>query len=351
MRANLNRHQKLLIALATIGTMMLLLAVGVWAYDNAQKDQIAHGVTIGGVDVGGRDTHSARKVIKREIVAPLQQPVVVDFGKEEFKISAKRLRQSADVQGMVDEAVEASREGGLLERLSRYASGSEVNVDLDPKVGYSEQAVEKFVAEIAAEVDRDPVNASIEPSGDRLSPEPGQKGIELQQDQMYDLVSEQVESPGRDQAVEAAVRKTTPEITQKELSKEYPRFITIDRSSFTLRFFRNLKLAQKYTIAVGAAGYDTPSGLYDIQTKEVDPVWHVPESDWTGSLAGQDIPPGPSNPLKERWMGIYDGAGIHGTDDIGSLGTAASHGCIRMSIPEVIELFDKVEVGDPVYVL
>jgi lipoprotein-anchoring transpeptidase ErfK/SrfK len=142
-----------------------------------------------------------------------------------------------------------------------------------------------------------------------------------------------------------------PEITQKELSKEYPRFITIDRGSFTLRFFRNLRLAQKYTIAVGQSGYDTPSGLYGIQTKEVNPTWHVPESDWAGSLAGQDIPPGPGNPLVARWMGIIDGAGIHGTDDVGSLGSAASHGCIRMGVSDVIELFDKVEVGDPVYVL
>ena len=49
-------------------------------------------------------------------------------------------------------------------------------------------------------------------------------------------------------------------------------------------------------------------------------------------------------------MGIYNGAGIHGTNETGSLGTAASHGCIRMAVPEVIELFDKVEVGDPVYI-
>ena len=70
-----------------------------------------------------------------------------------------------------------------------------------------------------------------------------------------------------------------------------------------------------------------------------------------GSLAGRVIPGGtPQNPLKARWMGIYDGAGIHGTDQVGSLGTAASHGCIRMAIPEVIELYDKVPVNTPVYV-
>jgi lipoprotein-anchoring transpeptidase ErfK/SrfK len=49
-------------------------------------------------------------------------------------------------------------------------------------------------------------------------------------------------------------------------------------------------------------------------------------------------------------MGIYNGAGIHGTSDIGSLGTAASHGCIRMAVPDVIDLYDRVDVGTPVYI-
>jgi lipoprotein-anchoring transpeptidase ErfK/SrfK len=351
MRAKLDMRHKLLIAAAAALTMMLLLAVGVWAYDKAQEDQIAPGVEIGGVDVGGRDADSARKVIKREVVEPLRQPVVVRFGDEDFTLTAKQLHQTADIDGMVDEALDQSREGGLIERVSRYASGSAVNVNLAPKVGYSEGAVDQFVAELADKIDQDPVNASLEPNGDKLSPEPGEKGVELQQDQMHDLLTQQVESPGRDVAVSAVVEKTDPDITQSELAKEYPRYITIDRANFTLRFFRNLKLVQKYPIAVGQVGLETPAGLYDIQTKEVNPTWHVPESSWAGDLAGQDIPPGPGNPLVARWMGIVDGSGIHGTDDIGSLGSAASHGCIRMAVPDVIELFDKVEVGDPVYVL
>ena len=83
----------------------------------------------------------------------------------------------------------------------------------------------------------------------------------------------------------------------------------------------------------------------------MNPAWSVPNSDWAGSLAGTVVPGGvPENPLKARWLGIYDGAGIHGTDVTSSLGTAASHGCIRMSIPEVIELYDKVPVGAPIYI-
>jgi L,D-transpeptidase catalytic domain/Putative peptidoglycan binding domain len=350
MRAKLNMPQKLLVLAVTVVTMFLLLAVGVWAYDNAQKDQIATGITIGGIDVGGRSTDSARKIIRNEVVAPLKQPVVVSYAGEEYTLTAARLRQKADIDGMVDDAVEESREGGLFGRLSRYAGGSEVDADLEPRISYSKSAVKDFVAELAGEINREAVDASLTPRGDRLSPEPGRKGFELQEAEMQDLITEQVESPGRDEAVDAVVSKTIPEITQKELAKEYPTYITIDRSSFTLRLFKNLRLRRKYTIAVGQSGYDTPTGLYDLQTKEVNPTWHVPESDWAGSLAGQDIPPGPGNPLVARWMGIYDGAGIHGTDDTGSLGSAASHGCIRMAVDDVIELFDKVEVGDPVYI-
>jgi lipoprotein-anchoring transpeptidase ErfK/SrfK len=90
--------------------------------------------------------------------------------------------------------------------------------------------------------------------------------------------------------------------------------------------------------------------MYEIQNKAVNPAWSVPNSAWAGSLAGTVVPPGPDNPIKARWLGIYDGAGIHGTDQTYSLGTAASHGCVRMAIPDVIELYDQVPVGAPIYI-
>ena len=126
--------------------------------------------------------------------------------------------------------------------------------------------------------------------------------------------------------------------------------IMVSRGSFQLTLYKNLKPVKTYTVALGAAGYDTPSGLYAIQDKQVNPTWNVPNSEWAGDLAGKSIPPGPDNPLKARWMGIANGAGIHGTSDIGSLGSAASHGCVRMSEGDVIDLFDRVEVGTPVYI-
>jgi lipoprotein-anchoring transpeptidase ErfK/SrfK len=348
--ARLNRSHKLAIALVALVVMGLLLAVAVWAYDDAQKDQIAPGVKIGGVDVGGRSADSARKIIKREVVKPLQQPVVVTYDGKSYTLSADQLDPSADIDGMVQEAVDRSREGGILDRVSRYASGGSVDVNLPARVKYDKKAVKDFVNRLSDEIDQDAVDATVVPDGTRLAKEAGENGLAVEKAQMTDEINAAAQSPGRDQAVQAAVRTTKPDVTTKDLGQAYPRYVYIDRGSFTLRFYDHLKLAKSYTIAVGQQGLETPAGLYHALDKQVNPSWHVPNSAWAGSLAGQVIPPGPADPLKARWIGIFDGAGIHGTDDIGSLGSAASHGCVRMAIPDVIDLYDRVQVGDPIYI-
>jgi hypothetical protein len=350
MERKLKAHQKFLIAAVVAVTGMLLLAVGVYAYDSAQKDQIAPGVSVGGVDIGGRSADEARDVIQDEVVAPLSKSVQVTYDGETYKLTPKQLETTADVEGMVDEAVDRSREGGLVERVGRYVQGSSVNADVEPRVSYSDEAVEDFVLKLAEDINQDAQDASIEPSGDRLIPTPGEQGLAVREEDMSELIVEQVESPGSEDPIEAQVDKTQPDVTTKELASEYPTYITVSQSEYKLRLFRNLKLVRTYPIAVGGSGYPTPTGLHHIQDKQVDPTWNVPTSSWAGDLAGQSIPPGPSNPLKSRWMGIYDGAGIHGTDDTGSIGSSASHGCIRMLIPDVEELFDKVEVGTPIYI-
>ena len=331
-------------------TATLLLVVGAWAYDNAQEDQIAPGVTIGGVDVGGRSAEEARKLVKTEIVAPLRQPVTVSFKGEEYTLTPDELRQRADVEGMIDDAVAVSREGGIVARMGRYVTGSEVEEDVPTEVSYSEKSVDDFIDGVASEINQDPVDASIIPSGDKLTPVRGEDGIALRAGAMRERVTEEVESPADGRTVRALVRRTHPEITTKELAEEYPTYVTIDRAGYTLRLFKNLKLFKSYPIAVGQAGLETPSGVYTVQDKQVNPYWYVPNSDWAGDLAGTVVPPGPENPLQARWIGIADGAGIHGTFDTGSLGSSASHGCVRMSIPDVIDLYDRVPYGTPIYV-
>ena len=349
MRRARNIGTRLQVAFVAAIGVLLVVAVGAYAVDASKDDEIAEGVSIGGIDVGGTSAGDAESLVRKQIVKPLKQPVHVRFEDQRFTLAPEDLEVRADVGGMVDEAVAASREGGIFSRVWRYASGGEVDTDVDPRIGYSNQALDGFLEGVAAKVNREPRDASVDPTPTDLTPVREQSGITVRADELRDSVEAALQSP-HSRTVKAPVEKVQPEVTTDELASEYPGYITVDRDNFKLRYFENLKLKKEYTIAVGQVGFDTPAGLYHVQNKAVNPSWSVPDSGWAGDLAGKVIPPGPDNPLKSRWMGIYDGAGIHGTDDVGSLGTAASHGCIRMDIPEVQELYDRVDVQTPVYI-
>jgi lipoprotein-anchoring transpeptidase ErfK/SrfK len=342
--------RKTQIAIAVSLVLILLGAGAAYAWDSAKKDEIAAGVTIGGVDVGGRTTEEAAALVEADLIEPVDRPVTVTYGKEQFTLEADELDIRADIEGMVDAALAVSQEGGLPTRVWRYATGGEVDEEISPQIAYSKQTLDDFIKGVQQNVNEPAQDASVQPTATSLDPVPSQTGVEVRVDELRAGLEAAVQSP-HSRTVEAKVEKVKPEVTTSELAAQYPDYIVIDRASFQLRHYENLELVKTYTIAVGAAGYDTPSGLYSIQTKQVNPAWSVPNSDWAGDLAGTVVPGGaPNNPLIARWMGIADGAGIHGTNDLGSLGTAASHGCIRMSPDEVIELYDRVDVGDPVYI-
>jgi lipoprotein-anchoring transpeptidase ErfK/SrfK len=338
------------IAVLIAALLLVLVVGGAFAYDSSQKDKIAAGVTIGGVDVGGLDEEEAAAKVHRKLVAPLKTSLGVSFEGKTWKLTGKQLKIRADLDSAVEKAVEDSQEGGLPGRLVRYVSGGEVEESIKPEVAYSEPAVNRFVRHVAEEINREPKNADVEPSGDSLEVVAGQDGRKLRDNLLERDLKAAVLNANAPHTVKAQVHSIAPEVTKKEVAAEYPSYLTLDRSTFTLRLWKHLKLAKTYTVAVGMEGLETPEGLYAIQEKEENPVWHVPLSDWAGSLAGQTIPPGPSNPIKARWMGIFEGAGIHGTEETYSLGSAASHGCVRMAIPDVEELYDEVEVGTPIFI-
>jgi lipoprotein-anchoring transpeptidase ErfK/SrfK len=329
---------------------LLLAAVAAYAWDASRDDLIAHGVEIGDIDVGGLETDEARKRVRKDLVEPLITPVTVTQGKTEFVLNPDKLQVRADIDGMLDSAVEASRDGGLPARLYRAATGGDVDETIEPQITYSDEAMDEFIGKVEAAINREPIDATVEPSAASIDPQPGRPGLTLRSADLRGALEAAVQDPHQ-RVVEATADKVQPEVTTKELAEAYPTYLTVDRSSFQLRLWEDLKLAKTYTVAIGAIGFDTPAGTYSIQNKAVDPAWSVPDKPWAGDLAGEVVPGGvPENPLKERWLGIYDGAGIHGTDVTSSLGTAASHGCVRMAIPDVIELYDQVPVGTPIYI-
>ena len=188
------------------------------------------------------------------------------------------------------------------------------------------------------------------PLPDGLQRVPAKLGLAVRTGTLDAAIRAALVRPDGSRTVRAEADITKPKVTTAELASKYPTYIFVNRNARKLLFYKKLKLDKAYPIAVGMQGLETPAGLYHIQDKQVNPSWHVPNSAWAGKLAGKVIPPGPDDPIKARWMGFNGGAGIHGTAEVGSLGSAASHGCVRMAIPDVEQLYDQVDVGTPVYV-
>lgn len=126
--------------------------------------------------------------------------------------------------------------------------------------------------------------------------------------------------------------------------------VVVERDRFALTLYRGERRIREFRVAVGQSAYPTPVGSFRIIQKQRNPTWFPPSSPWARGLG--PIPPGPGNPLGTRWMGTSAPAiGIHGTSAPWSLGTRASHGCIRMAIRDAEFLYDRVELGTRVLIV
>jgi lipoprotein-anchoring transpeptidase ErfK/SrfK len=327
------------------------LAGGMYAYDNARADRIGKGVRVGGISLQGLTARQAHAKLDRLIIQPLERPIVVHHDRSTWSLGAREAHLAVDVDAIVDHAMARSREGNVLSRTVRNLTGKSLDADLQPTVRYEDRAVVRMLDKIRKAIDRRPVDATAELSAGGISTTESRTGLAVRATTLHRRIRRAIVSTTADRTFVAHTRKLRPKVTDADLERKFGTAIVVNRNAFRLTLYKRLKPAKTYSIAVGQIGLETPAGLYHIQNKAVNPAWNVPDSDWAGDLAGQVIPGGaPNNPLKARWMGIFAGAGIHGTDAIGSIGTAASHGCIRMRIPDVIELYDEVPLGAPVYI-
>lgn len=286
---------------------------------------IQPGVTIAGMLVGGLTGAEARKVVERRFDKPLSI-IALD---RKLAVRPRELGASPFVSKAITTAVRVR--------------GAEFAVPL--KVDVSEARLGRFLAEIARKTDREPVDAELrlrnfQPVARKSAP--GRRLMQLVALQKLSLALRK-----HQRAFTLPYQDLKPAVTDKELGQ----VIVIKRESRTLLYFEGLELKRSFRIATGLPAYPTPLGEYEVITMQRDPWWYPPPgSDWAKDA--KPVPPGPGNPLGTRWMGISSPyVGIHGTPDAASIGYSASHGCIRMLIPQVEWLFERVEVGTPVIIV
>jgi lipoprotein-anchoring transpeptidase ErfK/SrfK len=345
---------RIIIALTVLLAALAGAAAAVVIYDRGREDTIAKGVTIGGVDVGGMKRDAAEAKLRRAILEPLAKTVTVDHGNRRWRLTAREAKVATNLPATVEDAVARSREGNILQRTWRNVRDQELDARIEPEVTYSDRAIIRLLDRVRKAVDRPAMNATIKFAVDGPSTTPSHEGLALDASALHRKIKAALVDPTAKRRFSAATHHVKPKVSTEQIVAQNATTLVVNRGAFKLTVFKDLKPVKTYSVAIGAVGRDTPAGLYHIQNKAVNPAWTKPNSDWVAPDERGDVIPGGSadNPLKARWLGIFNGAGIHGIDpsEYGSIGHAASHGCVRMRIPDVEDLYPRVPVGAPIFI-
>jgi lipoprotein-anchoring transpeptidase ErfK/SrfK len=306
---------------------LLSVTLGVAAPDAARKPPpVAAGVTIAGVPVGGLTSEPARARVERAFARPLR----LHFGEKRWRISPRYLGASAAVDAAVARALAARRDA---------------NVPL--RVGTARTPIRRYVQRLDRLFSREPVDSAVIGVGNRRPIfSEAKPGLAVQRDQMTNAIAYSLRTNRRD-SLPLLTRSVPPKVTPEN----YGPVVVVARESKRLTLFDGPRAVRTFRIATGTAEYPTPLGSYSIATMQRNPWWiPPPDSDW--ARGKKPVPPGPGNPLGTRWMGLTAPlVGIHGTPDAASIGYSASHGCIRMRVPDAEALFNEVDVGTPVLIV
>jgi hypothetical protein len=345
---------RLFIAVAAVLAGVAALSGATLVYDHGRRDTIAKGVTVGGVDIGGLTRARAVARLRQVILEPLRRPVTVDHGTRTWRLTATQAQVTTNLDATVDEALARSRTGNVVQRAWRGVTGGRVDAHLQPAVTFSDRAVVRLLDRLRAGIDRPAKDAKMDfgPSGPQLTA--GQEGLAVDASGLHKQIKSALVSPTAGRRFSAVTHHVAPSVTSQALEAHWDTALVLNRGAFRLTLFKHLKPMKTYSVAVGAVGLETPAGTYHIQNKAINPAWTKPYSSWVPKDQQGTVVPGgdPTNPLKARWLGIFDGAGIHGIDpsEYGTIGHAASHGCVRMRIPDVEDLYPRVPVGAPIYI-
>ena len=292
--------------------------------DAAPPVLAAEGVTLAGIPIGGMSYEQAEAAVQPAFARPIR----VVYGDRRWRLDRVKFGGSVAIADGVTRALDAK---------PNEAVPLEAEVDL--------AAVKRFVAALDKRISYPAKDAELIGLAG-LTPQitDAEPGLALLKSLTAKRISRALASAERPR-VRVAVKEIVPKVTRPDFGA----VVVIRRSVNELRYYWGAKLVRTVGVATGQAVYPTPIGQFSIVDMQRNPWWRPPDSPWAKGL--KPIPPGPGNPLGTRWMGLSaPGVGMHGTPDDASIGYSASHGCIRMHIPDAEWLFQHVHLGTPVII-
>jgi lipoprotein-anchoring transpeptidase ErfK/SrfK len=282
------------------------------------------GVGIGGIRLGGLTSEEARNAITWWYNRPLR----FTFLRKHWSVRPAAIGATVDADDAVAQVLKARPTDHLSLR---------VNVDA--------ARLRRYVSALDGQLSIAPQDATVALSGLRPVIHPGKTGLELNRERTARTIQAAL-ALARRPGLSPSARTVAPSVTSSSIGA----VAVIYRGSNELHLYNGSQPWRTFQVATGQAVYPTPLGSWHVVDMQRNPWWRPPDSDWAKGL--KPIPPGPGNPLGTRWMGLdAAGVGMHGTPDAASIGYSASHGCIRMRIPDAEWLFGHVQIGTPVFIV
>jgi lipoprotein-anchoring transpeptidase ErfK/SrfK len=320
-----------------LGTTLVALAFAAApAYAADESKRLPDGAVIAGVAVGGQGPIGAERAV-RDALGPVYEarPIAVRVSHKDTLVMPAETGMTIDYAWMVTRAFELADAGKP--------------VDVKVRVAVARKKLAAAVASVGRRVYRSPRNATVRFGVKSIRRVRARMGRALDEKPVRVALEGELRQPTTGRVVAGKVVHVKPAVTTASLRTRYPAYVSVDRDAHVLRLFRALRLVRTYPVAVGRAGFETPRGMRHVLSKQRNPSWTAPNRPWAYPYQGQTFPPGnPNNPLRAWFIALGDGIGIHGTSEEWTVGSSASHGCIRMRANDVNNLAPLVPVGAPV---
>lgn len=341
-------HGAVVVVAIAVGIVLLALggvSYAAYRYDRASSDRILPGVTVADTDVGGMTRSEAIQAVQRDAQERLAEPLTIRAGGGSWSSTPAELGRSADVAAAVDQALQASDSVGFITRVWHRLREEPVDVSVGLTFESGGTGVTDLVSSIADDVAQTPRDASVAVVDGEVTFVHSRPGHALGTNVATKRLQVALEEGAA--AVRLPVKTVKPKVPDAKIGKT----IVVDRITNQLYLYDGFDLEDSYHVATAAAGYVTPAGEWNIIDKRENPTWTNPAPDTWGADLPAFIPPGPGNPLGTRALYLdAPGIRIHGTYDVGSIGTHASHGCIRMLMSDVEQIYPLVPIGTRVIV-
>ena len=308
-----------------VAVVLAAVASGAAAPSAKQGGSVPRGVKVGGLRLGGMPVEQARAALSWSYNRPLR---FVFYG-HRWRIRPDKVGGAVDVEKTISRALKANPGENVplsvsinRARVAQYTKGLDNWLSVP-----AQEATASLTAKLTPVIHAGKPGLAIHPLATRR------------------LITSALQLAARP-LLRPAAETIAPTVTPGNFGP----VVVIYRGSNRMHVYNGTRPWRVFPVATGQAIYPTPLGNWHVVDMQRNPWWRPPDSPWAQGL--KPIPPGPGNPLGTRWMGLdAAGVGMHGTPDAASIGYSASHGCIRMYVPDAEWLFNQVHIGTPVFIV